>query len=253
MSGTNGSTLSANEVRQRLQSALEEITPLERPVPELRHAVGRRKRQRWFLAGGLGSALAGAAAAVVVTLVVGSNTTARLPISKSPTPPPLATYAHEHGGKRVAGPVNDASGEYGAYTTKKQIVVVKAVDGQWQQDGKPLHNPGFLSGFRVGPTINSAGATFLLKTVGGDVSYFGMVVIRLDNGWHFARFGKCGAGQCYPGNSEPYLRAGGSADVFSINNDCTPYCAAGTMYRVAWSWDPEQQKFFAASVTKQHH
>lgn len=247
--------LSADEVRQRLQSALEEITPRERPLPELRQAAGRRKRQRWFLAGGLGAALAGAAAAVLVTLFVGStNSKATLPpTATSSSPPPLAAYAHENGGKRVAGPVKDASGEYGAYTTKKQIIVVQAVDGQWQQDGKALHNPGFLSGFRVGPTIDSAGATFLLKTTGADISYAGMVILRLDDSWHFARFGKCGAGQCYPGNSEPYLRVGGPADLISINNDCTPYCAAGTTYRVAWSWDPEQQKFFAVSVTKLHH
>jgi hypothetical protein len=170
----------------------------------------------------------------------------------SPTHASLVAYAKAHGGLKVAGPYAGNPGWFGAFSTKRAIVVVDFA-GHWRPDGPAVKSLGkgkFVTRLGRGPRLGAAATTpsIAVRILGGDVSYFGSVLRRGANRWQPASFGGCGHHKlCFtPSNSEPYGHRVGKRFV-SISNNCTPNCAAGTEYRVTWRWNAGTSKFVAKS------
>jgi hypothetical protein len=97
-------------------------------------------------------------------------------------------------------------------------------------------------------------ASFAVRTIGGDVSYFGGVLVDDGGMWTAARFAKCPDHKtlscAYPGTTQPYGHLAHGAFV-SVSNDCTPNCAAGTDYRITWRWKASERKFVVGAVRHQ--
>jgi hypothetical protein len=239
-------------VREQLQRAVSVIDPAPPQLDMLRSRAVRRTRTKRVAGGVMVLAVAGAAAAIVATIVsVAPGGNSRVQIASAPTHQSLVRFAKAHGGLKVTGPFAAKPGWYGAFTTKRAIVVATYTGQQWHQDGAAVTSLGagkFVSRLGEGPQL--AGATtpsIYVRVVGADVSYFGSVLRRSGSRWRTARFGTCGHNKlCYPGNSEPYGHPVGHGFV-SIANDCTPNCAAGTNYRVTWQWRAAQAKFVATA------
>jgi hypothetical protein len=247
--------LSEREVRDQLASALEQLDPPPPPLDELRSRAKRRtNRFRWGSAG----VLAVAAAAVVAVLVVvipndGGSTPVQ--VATAPTRASLTDYASAHGGAHVTGPLHGldpTAGYFGAYSTKRAIVVVRYAGSTWSQDGAAITALGrgtFVQRIGAGPATNLARPSFAVRIIGGDVSYFGGVLVHPDASanWFAAKFGTCGHHKlCYPGTTEPYGHPDKGGFV-SVHNTCTPNCAEGNDYRVRWHWSGKQ--FVAVSET----
>lgn len=247
------------QVREQLARAVRGIDPVAPQLDTLRSRAVRRKRTRRTVGGVMAVAVAGAAAAIVATVVAaapGGN--GQVQVASSPTHQSLVRFAKSHGGLRVAGPFAGKPGWYGAFTTRRAIVVADYVDHQWRQDGAAVTSLGkgrFVTRLGLGPRLGSAATTpsIAVRVIGGDVSYFGSVLRRDVNGWRTANFGRCGHhGLCFtPSNSEPYGHTV-SGGFVSINNNCTPNCAAGTEYRVTWRWSVGARKFVAISEHVYH-
>ena len=246
-------------IRAELHQALDVLDPLPPPFAAVM-ARGRRRRRTRLVVGGL--VVAAAAAVTVVAVVVVAPGGGSQTVRTASPPPPLRPYARDNGGVPVkhspdsldwvAGPVKTATGSYGAFVTKRDLVVVKVVKGEWQTEAKVALGEGPPSsrlGLQVGPTLPSGIPTFVSRGEGGDVSYFGAVAADLGGKWRYAGFGSCGKGGCVNNaNAASYLRMTGRGLV-SEQNNCSPYCAAGTEYRVRWQWDAAKQRFEAVAVT----
>jgi hypothetical protein len=256
------SLLDESGIRAQLHQAVDVLDPLPPPFPAVMAHARRRRRTRLAI-GGFMTAAAIAASVIVVAIIVpgGSGTQT---VSPAAVPPPLRTYARQHGGAPVkhsrfsldwvAGPVRSATGRYGAFVTKTHLVVVKVVGGQWTTQATVALNQGppqFRLGVQGGPALPSGVPTFLARTRGGDVAYAAGVAVHLASGWRFAKFGPCGSGDCPAGSTQPsYLRMTHTGLV-SQQNNCTPDCADGTDYLVRWQWSVANQRFEATSETVQ--
>ena len=252
------SVLDEAAIRSELHQAVDVLDPVPPPFAAVLQR-GRRRRRARLLVGGIGLVTAVAAAVVAVVVIAPGGGTQK--VSTATPPPPLRSYARANGGTPVkpsqfslpwlVGPITTATGRYGAFVTKRDLVVVRLVHNQWQtQASVPLGEgpPMFRLGVQRGPTLPSGIPTFIARGEGGDVSYFGSVAADLGGTWSYARFGGCGTAGCGSDvNSASYLRMKRGALV-SEQNDCTPDCAAGTEYRIRWQWDPAKQRFEAASV-----
>jgi hypothetical protein len=257
------SQLDESLIRAELHQAVDVLDPLPPPFPAVMAQARHRSRTR-VVVGGFVAAAVVAALVVVVAIMVpgGSGTQTVAPPAKSP--PPLRSYARQHGGAPVkhsrfsrdwvAGPVASATGRYGAFVTDSNLVVVKVVGGQWtSQAAVPLNEgpPQFRLGVQPGPTLPTGIPTFLARTEGGDVAYAAGVAVHLAGRWQFARFGSCGRGNCPPDSTqESYLRMTHTGLV-SQQDDCAPDCADGTEYLIGWQWNVAAQRFEPASVTVQ--
>jgi hypothetical protein len=258
------SPLEESQIRSELHQAVDVLDPLPPPFPAVMARARRRRRTRLAVGGFVAAAVLAASVVVVAVVMPGGSGTQTVVPPASP-PPPLRTYARQHGGAPVkhsrfsldwvAGPVASASGRYGAFVTDTDLVVVKAVRGQWvTQATVPLNQgpPRFRLGVQSGPAVPGGSPTFVARTEGGDVAYAAGVAVHLASGWRFARFGPCGSGNCPAGSTQPsYLRMTHTGLV-SQQNNCTPDCADGTEYLIGWQWNVAKQGFEPNSVTVQH-
>jgi hypothetical protein len=241
------------EIRELLERAVAPIDPVCPPLDVLRARAVKLRRFRISVGGGL---LAAAAAAVTVAVVVvPASGSSSVHVASAPSQASLTSYAAAQGGKHVAGPIGTGP-YYGAYADSHGIEIVKYAGGSWHADGKPITPYGkgrdilrIADGGSVVPGV----ASFVERTRGADVSYFGGVVYDADGTWTPAHFGKCtghkGLSCLYGGPLEPYGHVA-SGSFVSISNNCIPYCAAGTDYRIAWRWDAAKKQFDAIDVTK---
>lgn len=246
--------INEKEIRERLERAVAPIDPVAPPLDAIRERAVKLRRFRISAGGGL---LAAAAAAVTVAVVVvPANGSQRVHAAATPSPASLSRYASAHDGKHVAGPVADGTHYVGAYTTKQAIVVVRYADGAWHADGAPItkYGPGrFVLRLADGGDVVTGHASFTVRTLGGDVSYFGGVLYDANGTWTVAHFAKCPnhkALSCaYAGNEQPYGHVALGSFV-SVSNNCTPNCAAGTDYLITWKWNAATKQFAVADVTK---
>jgi hypothetical protein len=227
-------------IREQLESAVAPLDPDAPPLELLRTRAVRRRRLRYSIGAGL-TAAAAAIVAVVLVVVPGDGSKQQVSVDRAPSADSLAAFAATQHGKHVAGPIESTSGFYGAFAVKKGVEVVRYVDGAWQADGAVItdYGPG-----RWVVSLSGAGSvvpgvpSFVMRYRGGDVSYFGGVVALADGVWRAAEFATCSNRElsCWnPGTEQPYGHVVNGRFV-SIHNDCTPYCAAGTDYRVTWKW-----------------
>ena len=216
------------------------------------------KLRRFRISAGGGLLAAAAAAVTVAVVVVPANGSQHVHVSAAPSQASLTRYASAHDGKHVAGPVVDGTHYFGAYATKQGIVVVRYADGAWRADGAPITKYGagqYIVRLADGGEVVPGHASFAVRTIGGDVSYFGGVLYDANGTWTPARFAKCPnhkALSCaYAGNSQPYGHVA-SGEFVSVSNNCTPNCAAGTDFLITWRWDSTKKQFVVADVTKYH-
>ncbi|HVT64666.1 MAG TPA: hypothetical protein VHD81_05910 [Mycobacteriales bacterium] len=248
-------TIDEQAVRDQLARAVAPLDPVAPPLDVLRASASRRRRIRYSVGGGL--AAAAAAIAAVILVVVPGDGSKQVTIGKAPSAESLAAFAATQHGKHIAGPIESSSGFYGAFAVKKGVEVVRFIDGSWQQDGAVItkYGPGrWVSQLSDGGAVVPGRPSFAMRYVGGDVSYFGGVIYLANEGlgsrgWVPAHFGKCSNRELscsYSGETQPYGHVVRGRFV-SIHNDCTPYCAAGTDYRVTWQWDGMKRQFTVAS------
>lgn len=238
-------------IRDRLERAVAPLDPVAPSLDTLRGRAVRRRRVQYSM--GAAVAVAAAAIVAVVFVIVPSGGSSRVETSHAPSADSLATYAAAHHGKHVAGPIESDSGYVGAYVTKNAVAIAKYVNGAWRADGSIArpHGAGqYIMRLSDGQSVIPGHASFAERDKGGDVTYFGGVFYDDDGTWRDARFARCSNKELscwYQGTGEPYGHVVGGRFV-SIHNDCTPYCAAGTEYRVTWRWDAVSQRFTAISV-----
>ncbi|HEX3706640.1 MAG TPA: hypothetical protein VHV76_08425 [Mycobacteriales bacterium] len=235
------------EIRDHLERAVAPIDPIAPPLDVLRARAVKLRRFRISAGGGL---LAAAAAAVTVAVVVvPASGSSSVHIAAAPSLGSLTSYASSHGGKHVAGPELDGSHYVGAYATKQAIVVVRYASGHWHADGKPITKYGagkYVQRLGDGGTIVPGHASFTMRYIGGDVSYFGGVIYDANGTWKPAHFGKCAdhpnLSCAYAGNEQPYGHIVAGSFV-STSNSCKPSCAAGTDYLITWRWNAATKQF----------
>lgn len=238
------------EIRAHLQRAVAPLDPVAPPLDLLRERAVKLRRFRISAGGGL--VAVAAAAVTVAVLVVPASGSQGIKPATAPSRDSLTSYASAHGGKHVAGPVADGSHYVGAYATKRAIVVVRYAAGSWHADGTPItqYGPGrFVQRLDDGGGVIPGHASFAVRYTGGDVSYFGGVFYDNNGTWTPARFAKCSNKKlscAYAGNEQPYGHIVNGTFV-SVSNDCTPYCAAGTDYRITWRWSAATHRFVAVS------
>jgi hypothetical protein len=239
--------LEANAIRDQLRQAVEVLDPVGPPMSAIQQRAVRRKWTNRLGIGLGGVALAGAGA-LVATLIVAASPGSKATITPAATPSrqSLVDFATANGaitsrfGQQVAGPIKSPTGFYGAFTVKSGVQVAAWRDSKWTRDGTAVSKLGpgrFVMRLTEGPTLSDMQApTFYLRTMGGDVSYFGSVLQNRRGRWAPVHFTGCRHhGLCPPGTSEPYARPHGTRMV-SVHNTCTPNCADGTHYRVRWWW-----------------
>ncbi|HVW81939.1 MAG TPA: hypothetical protein VHB69_13460 [Mycobacteriales bacterium] len=243
--------LTEKEIRERLERAVAPIDPAAPPLDVLRERAVKLRRFRISVGGGL---LAAAAAAVsVAVVVVPANGSSSVHVSSAPSQASLMSYATAHGGTHASPPVLDGGGYVGAYSTKQAIQVVRYRGGSWQPDGQPITKYGPAMKLSDAGDVVPGHAAFAVRTIGGDVSYFGGVLYDAGGTWTPAHFATCPAHKAlscaYPGVSQPY---GHVADGHfeSVSNNCKPYCAAGTNYVITWRWNSTKARFAVARITK---
>lgn len=251
-------------IRDQLARAVDILDPAAPPLAELESRAAKRRRT-FRLATGFGAvALAGACAAVVAVVVItaGSGGTAKVTPAAAPSASSLADFAAANGAlgtadqHKITGPLPGTSGYYGAFIVR-QGVSLAAWDGSaWQLDGATITKFGkgkWILRVAPGPALGDASTTpsVYVRGLGGSVSYFGFVLRRGTAAWHTTSFGGCGHHKlCYtPSDSEPYGRPGNTGFV-SVNNSCTPDCAAGNEWRVDWRWDVAKDEFVAVHTRK---
>lgn len=251
------------DVRDQLERAVEVIDPTPPPLDGLRARAVRRRRVRRTGAGFLAIAAVAAIVIVAVVVVPGSKGNQTLRSADQPSRASLTAYADAHGAlKQLAGPYESGAGYFGAFTTKAGVAVATYRDDHWVQSGTTVTKLGsgrFINRLRFAAGLWTSGETgavppsIYLRTIGGDVSYFGSVLRESNGVWAPARFSGCGhRDACTPGTSEPYLHES-NVGLVSVNNSCTPYCAAGNEFKVRWRWEVASQRFIWANVTKLRH
>lgn len=214
------------------------------------------KLRRFRISVGGGLVAVAAAAVTVAVVVVPANGSQSVHTAAAPSAASLTRYAAAHDGKHVAGPIADGSAYVGAYATKQAIVVVRYAGGAWHPDGAPVtkYGPGrFVTRLSDGGEVIPGHASVAVRTIGGDVSYFGGVMYDANGTWLPAHFAKCPnhkALSCaYPGTSQPYGHVAAGRFI-SVSNNCTPNCAAGTNYVITWRWTSARHQLVVAGVTK---
>jgi hypothetical protein len=235
------------EIRELLVRAVAPIDPVAPPLDDIRERAVKLRRFRISAGGGL---LAAAAAAVTVAVVVvPASGSSAAHVAAAPSQASLTSYASAHGGKHVAGPILDGSHYVGAFATKKAIVVVKFGAGSWHADGKPVTKYGgghLIRKIADAGSVVPGAASFVVHTLGGDVSYFGGVLYDANGTWTSARFAKCpghpNLSCAHSGDEQPYGHVVNGSFV-SIHNNCEPNCAAGTNYAITWTWRSATHRF----------
>jgi hypothetical protein len=243
--------MTEKEIRERLERAVAPIDPVAPALDVLRERAVKLRRFRISVGGGL---LAAAAAAVTVAVVVvPANGSSSVHVAAAPSQSSLTKYAADHGGKHASAPVVDGSHYVGAYSTKNGIQVVSFGNGAWRADGSEItkYGPAIKLGDASG--VIPGHAAFAVRTIGGDVSYFGGVLYDANGTWTPAHFAKCPAHKAlscaYAGNEQPYGHIVGG-EFYSVSNNCLPNCAAGTDYSITWRWNPAKKQFAAAEIAK---
>jgi len=221
------------------------------PAPSEITARGIRRKRSHRLALGLGGvALAGAGALIAVVVVAVLPTSGQtVAAGDAPTHQSLKSFAAHHGGidsrfgRQVSGPAKSPTGFFGAFTVKSGVRIAAWSGSRWRLDGtvSTLGQGRSVMRLTAGPTLKDMPTpTFYVRTVGGDVSYFGSVLQNHRGTWAPVHFTGCKHhGLCPPGTSEPYARPHIHPDhtrMVSVHNTCKPSCANGTEYRVRWWW-----------------
>jgi hypothetical protein len=250
-----------SEIREQLERAVDVIEPVAPPLDALRsraRRLGRMRRTGW-------GTLAVAAVAVIVLIVVvvvpGGGNKQTLQPAKAPTHASLVSFASDnHALKQIAGPYQGEDGSYyGSFATKTGIVLATYHGAKWHQSGPTIMKLGagrWIMRLAFWPGLGRAATpSVYVRVMGGDITYAGSILRRVAGSWRTAAFGRCGmhgsayGGLCPSGDSEPYLHRAAQGLV-SVNNNCTPSCAAGNQYRVRWVWNATLQRFVATKVTK---
>lgn len=283
----NPPALDPNEVSDRLHAALDNMTVTPPPAADLHRAI-RVKRHHRLVVGGAGTALLAAAATTVLVLAssgqparhranveIGTQPSSPVPqTTPSPTPSTdgttnqvpqpgsvstaaaraLPTYLAEHGGTDATGPVQDARGIWAADVEGGNAHVLSYTGGSWRSvadPGVPLAGVP-IAGTAVGLSDVNGDVSFLVDSAGADSSPDGILVV-IDGGWQFAGF-DCGtttaacAGAPGATTSYQYELAVTGGVLRSSDNNCSPSCAGGTTYDVAWAWNPTVDQFDVASA-----
>ena len=244
-------------IREQLERAVEVIEPIAPPLDGLRTLARRRRRARRYGGGFLAVAAMAAIVLIAVVVVPGGSGKQTVRAATMPSRQSFLTFAAAHGALKELGPYEEGNGFYGAFTTRAGVGVAKYRSNEWTLMGSVVTSLGSgryirLMGFES--PLQSAGSgsdtpSLSVHTLGGDVSYYGARLREMGGRWQPAMFGSCGHGDlCPPGTTEPYLHHSGYGLV-SVQNDCVPYCAAGTDYRVRWNWSPILARFVAVKVT----
>jgi hypothetical protein len=239
------------EIRELLERAVAPIDPVGPPLDALRARAVKLRRFRISVGGGL---LAAAAAAVsVAVVVVPANGSSRVHVAATPSQASLTKYASDHGGKHVSAPVVDGNHYVGAYSTKNGIQVVSFAGGAWKADGGEITKYGPAIRLADASDVIPGHAAFAVRTIGGDVSYFGGVLYDANGTWTPAHFAKCPTHKAlscaYAGDSEPYGHIAQGKFV-SVSNNCLPNCAAGTDYSITWRWNADKKRFAVTDIVK---
>jgi hypothetical protein len=238
-------------IRDQLERAVAPLDPVAPALDVLRRRGAHRRRMHVTFGAGMATV---AAAVVALVLVPNGGSKKQVGITTRPARESLAAYAAAHHGKHVAGPVDSRSGYYGAFTVKRGIQVVHYVNGAWRPDGPMVVGAGegrFVVKLSSGNAVIPGEPSFELHTLGGDVSYYGGVLRDYGARWERARFGTCGHHKlCYAALMEPYGHIV-NGEFVSMQNDCTPNCAAGHMYRVTWRWNSSSDRFEAAATHRE--
>ena len=243
--------LDEKEIRERLDRAVAPIDPIAPPLDSLRQRAVKLRRVRVSAGGGL---LAAAAAAVTAAVIVAPAHGSSTLNAAAPSRASLTTFAAAQHGKHITGPIVDGSHYAGAFTTKKAIVVAEYRSAGWHtvRTFTSYGDGQYVLKLSDGGSVIPGHASFALRTVGGDVSYFGGVVYDANGSWRGAHFAKCAGhpnlGCAYAGGEQPYGHVVNGRFV-AIYDNCTPNCAEGTDYRVTWRWDEPQHRFTVAKVT----
>jgi hypothetical protein len=248
------------DIRAQLDRAVAAIEPVAPPLDGLRARAGRRRRIRQGGAGFMAVAAVAAIVLIAVVVLPGGGGKQTLKTATAPSRASFVAFADARGGLKIVGPFEESNGFYGAFTTKAGIAIATYRAHHWTQSGPVVTSLGsgrYVNLLRFAPALPAAGSrdptpSVYLREIGGDVSYFGSFLRKVGNRWTTARFGSCGHHHlcARAGNGEPYLHHGSAPGLVSIQNNCTPDCAAGTDYRVSWDWNPSQQQFDAVKVTK---
>jgi hypothetical protein len=237
--------LDQTTLRQQLHEAVDALDPVGPPLGQIEARATRRRTHR--LAGFGAVAIAGAAAvAAAVVIMTGPGGTESIGTAAAPSPQSLADFAAAHGGihsrfgRLVTTPIESSTGFYGAFTVKSGVQVANWNGSSWRLDGTAVSKLGpgrFVMRLVPGPQLpDMKTPTVYLRTMGGDVSYFGSVLQYARGAWAPVHFTSCGHHMlCPAGASEPYAHPHGTG-VVSVHNNCTPDCADGSHYRVRWEW-----------------
>jgi hypothetical protein len=253
-------SLDDTNVRDELTRALEMFDPAPPPLAALLARAASRRRRRRVTTGFSVVALPAAVAAIVIAAVaINPGSTAQVKTA-APTRHSLVQYAKAHGGKVIGGPFAGTSTSYGAFATKKGIAVADYTGTRWQMDGPAITSitpAGGVLKIARGPVLTASAPTpsIWVKIEGGDVSYFGVVLHHLGGQWRLAKFGSCGHHNlCYGvTNEQAYGHPVGGRDFVSVQNNCTPNCAAGAEYRIHWQWKLSHGRFETTSVHRIKH
>lgn len=251
------SPLAENDIRDRLRAALDDIQTSPRPLPELRRAVIRRRRERQLALIAAAGVLAVAGITAGLATAGGAGPRDKVVPEKQVDPvPALHRYVKASHGTSLTALVTGADGGTYAADLEAGKVHVLSFDGRvWTsvaQLGSPISGPPIIA-VRPGPRGAGDSAAFQVDLPGGDQVYNGIVV---DSGtWRYADF-DCGKTTvACSGRGHRATRY--STDGTEINgafhsepNSCNPNCAAGTRYDVTWRWDPTYAVFVVASSFK---
>lgn len=250
-------------IRDQLTRAVDILDPAPPPLAELQARAAKRRRTFRLTAGFSAVALAGACAAVVaVVITTGSGGTTTVTPAAAPSASSLANFAAANGAlgtadeHKITDPLHGSAGYFGAFIVKRGVSLAAWDGSAWHIDGATITKFGkgkWILRVAPGPALGDAATTpsVYVRGIGGSVSYFGFVLRREAAGWHTTSFGSCGHHKlCYtPSDSEPYGRPGNDGFV-SVNNSCTPDCAAGNEWRVDWRWNAEKDEFVAVRTRK---
>jgi hypothetical protein len=252
--------LDETAVREQLHAAVDVLDPAGPPYDAIAARASKRKRAN-RLGFGVGAVALAAACAAIAVVVVQPGGKATVVQPATPTQQSLVDFAKANGaihsqfGRIIAGPIESSAGFYGAFTVKPGVQVAKWNGTAWHLDGGPFSGLGqgrWVMKIGDGPLIDAPTPTIYVRGEGGDVSYFGSVLMHGATGWKAARFGACGHHRlCHPNDGPAYAHPRG-AGMVSIQNRCNP-CAAGHEYRIHWTWDVTQGEFVATKVRKLHN
>lgn len=236
-------------IRQQLERAVAPLDPAAPPLDTLRL---RARRRRWVRLSGAGLVTAGVAATVIAVSFARTTSDTGLLAVPPPSHESLATFAASQHGKHVVGPIDTDSGYYGAFAVKKGVEVVRWT-GAWRPAREVITNYGpgrWVVRLSDADSVIPGAAAFEMRYRGGDVSYFGGILSDVSGRWRAERFDRCAEKNIscnFRSSTQPYGHVVDGAFV-SLHNTCTPYCAAGHIYRVTWRWNSTTDRFEVAAA-----